>query len=75
MLRGQSCTLAGAGAAFPRARGARHHAVVVPEVSPAVLADHYPAEFFVGGAEQADAFASFPEKEAKKPSTGTGEGG
>jgi hypothetical protein len=40
------------------ARGACDDAVGVCEVSPAVLADHDPAEGFVGGAEGAYAFAA-----------------
>ncbi len=49
----------GASAAFTRARGACHHAVIVGKVLPAVLAHHYPAKFFVAGTEGAKAFSTF----------------
>ena len=45
--------------AFAGAGGACDDAVVVGEVSPAVLAYHYPAEFFVAGAEGADVCSCF----------------
>jgi len=51
--------LSGACAAFACAGGACDDEVGVGEVSPAVLAYHYPAEFFVAGAEGADVCSGF----------------